>query len=302
MENDQPLVQSVFGPMLIGVFFNAILYGVLLVQTYLYYQNSNKDARWIKYLIFFLLLAETIDTGLDFAVVWEALVQDYGQATIFQKLPTTFSADPLVTSWISTLVQIFQGWRIRELTRSNCILGLVTLAASMSLVAGTTTTVLVSIHPSFSQLQSVEFGFLAWLVASAVCDVIITISLSWFVIRNKNSKLTYTNSILDKIMLLTIQTGLITSVAAVADVLTFTLSQDKTLEFIWAYSISKLYTNSLLSMLNARTEWNRLLHPPSDQTDVHFIDCERSRSSIKDLEMGVRSARTNKATVVQPPF
>lgn len=110
--------------------------------------------------------------------------------------------------------------------------------------------------------------------------------------------------------------------------LLYTYSRHEIREFIWAYSISKLYTNSLLSMyvgvyddslkltpkcpysrLNARTEWNKLLHPPSDQTDVHFI--ERCRSSIKDLEMvtmrnlwtewilinfiqGDRSVRTNK--------
>lgn len=32
-----PNVTLIFGPMLIGVFFNMILYGILIVQTYHYY-------------------------------------------------------------------------------------------------------------------------------------------------------------------------------------------------------------------------------------------------------------------------
>ncbi|KAE9396357.1 hypothetical protein BT96DRAFT_115262 [Gymnopus androsaceus JB14] len=319
MENEEAAVLSLFGPIFIGAFLSAILYGALAVQAYFYYQNSTKDAAWIKYLVGFLLLAETVDLVLEVAVIWESLVLNYGSPTIFQELPTMqipwlqfvhfdtsfFAVKTHVDlqSVISGVVQIFQGWRIRELTKSNSIFALIALIASGSLAAGTTTTVLVALHPSFVQLQLFKFAFLAWLVASAAGDIVITISLSWFVLLNKTPEFISTNSVLNRIMFLTIQTGLITSVAAVADVLTFTISKDKTLEFIWAYSLSKLYTNSLLAMLNARVEWNKLLHPPSDETDVHFVDIEFRHSQTKDLEMessGVGYAESG--NVVYPPF
>ncbi|KAJ3927575.1 MAG: hypothetical protein NXY57DRAFT_605799 [Lentinula lateritia] len=275
MENEQRAVRFLFGPIFIGTFLNGILYGILAVQTYFYYQNSSRDARWIRFLVLFILIAETLSSILDFAVIWEPLMEDYGSPTIFQTTPTTFSADPLVTAAISTTVQLFQGWRIRRLTKSNFVFGSIALTAFVSLAAGLTTTILIALHTAWSQLQMFESGFLVWLIASAMCDVVIAASLTWFVLRNK-TPFTSTNSILNRIMLLTLQTGTITAVAAIADVFTFTISEDKTLEFVWAYSLSKLYSNSLLSMLNARVEWNKLLDPPSVQTqnDVSFFHVE----------------------------
>lgn len=46
-----PNVQLLFGPMLIGVFINMILYGVLVVQAWAYYQTYKRDAIWIKYFV-----------------------------------------------------------------------------------------------------------------------------------------------------------------------------------------------------------------------------------------------------------
>ncbi|KAJ3906115.1 hypothetical protein F5879DRAFT_678488 [Lentinula edodes] len=283
MENEQRAVRSLFGPIFIGTFLNGILYGVLAVQTYFYYQNSSSSI-------------------LDFAVIWEPLMEKYGSPTIFQTTPTTFSADPLVTAAISTTVQLFQGWRIRRLTKSNFVFGSIALTAFVSLAAGLTTTILIALHTAWSQLQMFESGFLVWLIASAMCDVVIAVSLTWFVLRNK-TPFTSTNSILNRIMLLTLQTGTITAVAAIADVFTFTISEDKTLEFVWAYSLSKLYSNSLLSMLNARVEWNKLLDPPSvqTQTDVSFFHVEVLHHA-EDSAMRYETSDQKAATVVYPPF
>ncbi|KIK58963.1 hypothetical protein GYMLUDRAFT_262278 [Collybiopsis luxurians FD-317 M1] len=187
----------------------------------------------------------------------------------------TFSADPLVTSVISTAVQAFQGWRIHKLTESNLIFAFIILTAFASLTAGFTTTVLVALHPFFNQLQMFELGFLIWLAVSALVDILIAVSLSWFVLRQKELS-TSTNSVLNRIMFFTVQTGAITALASIADVLTFTLSEDKTLQLVWAYSLSKLYSNSLLSMLNARAEWNKLLKPSSKEIGQGPCYCRSS--------------------------
>ncbi|KAJ3754166.1 hypothetical protein EV360DRAFT_73918 [Lentinula raphanica] len=275
MENEQQAVQSLYGPIFIGAFLNAILYGVLSVQ------NSSRDARWIKVLVVFVLIAETISFVLDFGVVWEPLVQNYGSPRIFEITPT----NPMVT--------LFQGWRIRKLTKSNIVLVPIALTALASLTAGFATTILIAFHPGWTQIGMFEFGFLSWLVASALCDVVIALSLSWFVLRNK-SAFSSTNSVLNRIMLLTLQTGSITAVAAIADVFTFTLSPDKTLEFVWAYSLSKLYSNTLLSMLNARVEWNKVLEQPSNRT--------QSEVTFYHVEPNLEAHNEKPATVVFPAF
>ncbi|KAJ4476820.1 hypothetical protein C8R41DRAFT_963980 [Lentinula lateritia] len=248
MENEQRAVRSLFGPIFIGTFLNGILYGILAVQTYFYYQNSSRDARWIRFLVLFILIAETLSSILDFAVIWEPLMEDYGSPTIFQTTPTTFSADPLVTAAISTTVQLFQGWRIRRLTKSNFVFGSIALTAFVSLAAGLTTTILIALHTAWSQLQMFESGFLVWLIASAMCDVVIAASLTWFVLRNK-TPFTSTNSILNRIMLLTLQTGTITAVAAIADVFTFTISEVR----IRTMSLNAGHSNDLPSYIGQNT-------------------------------------------------
>ncbi|KIK58966.1 hypothetical protein GYMLUDRAFT_44982 [Collybiopsis luxurians FD-317 M1] len=301
MENQQAVVQSIFGPIFIGVFLNAVLYGALVVQTYFYFQSSNKDPRWTKFFVLFLLIAETASLVIDFAIAWEPLIENYGSPEIFQKTPTTFSADPLVTSVISTAVQAFQGWRIRKLTKSNLIFAFIILTACASLTAGFTTTVLVALHPFFNQLQMLELGFLIWLAVSALVDILIAVSLSWFVLRQKKQLRqeelsTPTNSVLNRIMFFTLQTGAITALASIADVLTFTLSEDKTLQLVWAYSLSKLYSNSLLSMLNARAEWSKLLKPSSKEID----DPDTEIDDFQEIKP--QSKGKVPATVVHPPF
>ncbi|KIK66627.1 hypothetical protein GYMLUDRAFT_238880 [Collybiopsis luxurians FD-317 M1] len=257
-------VQSTFGPILIGVFFNAILCGALIVQNSNSYNEKRSSVDEIP---------EIVDSGVVFTIAWEPLIENYGSPTILEKIPRTFGAEPLVTCIISTLVQVFQGWRIRNLNKSNLAFALIVLIACASLAGGIMTTTLILLHPLFIQLDGFAYTFWVWLVPSAVCDVAISISLSWFVIRNKSS-FAPTNSILHRMMLLTLQTGAITAIAAVTNLLTFTLSENKSLQLIWAYSASKLYSNSLLSMLNARVEWNKHLKGPveeSQEMNVSFF-------------------------------
>ncbi|KAF8825473.1 hypothetical protein HHX47_DHR6000153 [Lentinula edodes] len=53
----------IFGPMLVGVFLNCILYGVLAVQTFIYFQTYKKDNPRIKAFVWYLYILETLNTG-----------------------------------------------------------------------------------------------------------------------------------------------------------------------------------------------------------------------------------------------
>ncbi|EAU82196.2 hypothetical protein CC1G_10598 [Coprinopsis cinerea okayama7 len=73
-----PNVTLSFGPMLIGTFINMILYGVLIVQTYHYYLNYKHDARWIKALVYYLFLVESLNTAFDIQMMYQPLIQHFG--------------------------------------------------------------------------------------------------------------------------------------------------------------------------------------------------------------------------------
>ncbi|KAF5337583.1 hypothetical protein D9758_016836 [Tetrapyrgos nigripes] len=61
-----------YGPLLIGAKLDAILLGVLIVQ------SPHRDSRWVRCMVVFLLAAEIINTGLDIGIVWEPLITNFG--------------------------------------------------------------------------------------------------------------------------------------------------------------------------------------------------------------------------------
>ncbi|THU99455.1 hypothetical protein K435DRAFT_964410 [Dendrothele bispora CBS 962.96] len=256
-------VEKTFGPLLIGVLFNAILFGVLAVQAHLYFNWNRSDERWTRFLVIVLLVLETLNTGIDFAMVYEGLFKNFGKLDLGIPL---LAANPVVISLISTLVQAYYAWRIRILTKSNILAGTICVLALASFASSIYGTVFTAVHPNWDDHDnSLLISLIVWLTTSAICDVVIAITT-----RRKDS-MGVTQSVVNRIIILTIQTGVFTFVAAVADVLTFTLVRQGTIQFIWDFSISKLYTNSLLSMLNAREEWSKTLDARNDAENISNI-------------------------------
>ncbi|KAF7761964.1 hypothetical protein Agabi119p4_9956 [Agaricus bisporus var. burnettii] len=82
-----PSISLLFGPILIGALINAILYGVLVVQSLIYFQTYKKDNGWLKCLVFYLFTVETINSGLIIALVYEPLILKYGQSEAMSYFP-----------------------------------------------------------------------------------------------------------------------------------------------------------------------------------------------------------------------
>ncbi|KAL0572991.1 hypothetical protein V5O48_008982 [Marasmius crinis-equi] len=64
-----PDIAKLTGPLLLGYLFNYGLYGVLTVQTYIYYNAFPRDPLTFQMLVFGVYLAETIQTIM---ITWDA--------------------------------------------------------------------------------------------------------------------------------------------------------------------------------------------------------------------------------------
>ncbi|KAL4259490.1 hypothetical protein AB1N83_009597 [Pleurotus pulmonarius] len=74
-----PNPELFFGPMLLGVFFNTILYGVLVVQIFNYFQvYKSSDKPLIRYLVIYLLVLETFGTACVIHMMYEVFVMPMG--------------------------------------------------------------------------------------------------------------------------------------------------------------------------------------------------------------------------------
>ncbi|KAJ6596343.1 hypothetical protein DFH09DRAFT_1134684 [Mycena vulgaris] len=271
-----PNVQLSYGPMLIGVFFNMILYGVLVGQTLTYFQVYTKDPRWLRLFVAFLFIVETANTALDMSIMYEPLILGYGQKPIF--FPTVFMTQPLCVVLVSMPIQLFFAWRIYQLTKSPWIPIIISVFAVGSFAGGIWTAVTVQIIRQFAKKPLLHNSALLWFLASCVADVLITISLVTTLTKKKTG-FASTDSVLDKIIRTTIQTGMITAVFSILDVACFMALPHYAVNFVWDLALSKLYSNCLMSTLNARQKLNSASHSSTFQQPRNvFLSPGRSGS------------------------
>ncbi|KAI9462091.1 hypothetical protein HD554DRAFT_1471906 [Boletus coccyginus] len=251
-------VDLVFGPMLIGVFLNCILYGVIAVQTVVYFQTYKGDPRWFKIFVLYLLFCETVNTVCVTGVVYEPLIIRYATLRAVTVAPIMLVADGVVTVSISTPVQIFIAWRVRTMSRSSFFPCVIVFFAITSFVGGIATSVSVALLNEYALFDKFHPAVLTWLGSSAAADVIITASLVYNLMRRRTG-FAVTDHLINRVISLTVQTGMITTVFALIDATLPAILTDPTrpmiLNFIWDFALSKLYSNSLLFTLNSRAGW-----------------------------------------------
>jgi len=254
--------------MLIGVFFNMILYGVLVGQTVSYYQVYKRDPTWMRLFVAFLFFIETANTALDMSMMYQPLILEYGQKPVF--FPSVFMTEPLCVVLVSMPIQLFFAWRIHQLTKSIWIPIAISVLGIASFAGGIWTATLIQIYRLFAKKPLLHNPALLWFLASCVADVLITVSLV-ITLAKKKTGFAATDSVLERIIRMTIQTGMITALFSILDVICFMLLPHYAVNFVWDLCLSKLYTNCLLSTLNARQKLNIVSHQSTFQQQRNFV-------------------------------
>ncbi|KAF7318899.1 hypothetical protein HMN09_00225700 [Mycena chlorophos] len=239
------------GPLFIGLFLNVVLYGIMIIQTYMYFLTYPRDKAWTKAFVAVILLLDTLNTIFDFAYLYKCLIKNFGNVEVLARADWLFATDPATTAIIAVAVQLFYAWRVKVLTGNLWLVAAVVGSAFVAFSGGIGTSVEVHLHPYFINFISFKSVVITWLVGSAVADVIIT---SILVVHLKSHKtgLAGSDLLVDRIIRMTVQTGLATSLCATIDLILY-LTDPVALHLIFNIPLCKLYTNSLLSSLNSRS-------------------------------------------------
>jgi hypothetical protein len=244
-------VEQIYGPTIIGIFLNLILYGIMITQTYFYMTTFKDDKPWMKKLVGFIFLADTLNTVFDATFLYKRLVQSFGDVEAVMVADWVFNSDPAMTCIIAMTVQLFFAWRIKLLTRNMTVFTIIVICSGVQFFAGLATAVACSIITHFVEFQKFQVVVILWLAFSALADVIIAVAMTVH-LRNQKTGFAFTDDLIDRITRLTVQTGAITAIFAIIDLITFLVSTSG-LHLAFNMPLAKLYTNSLLSTLNSRT-------------------------------------------------
>ncbi|KAH9927652.1 uncharacterized protein B0H18DRAFT_1003009 [Fomitopsis serialis] len=186
------------------------------------------------------------------------------------------------------IVQFFYAWRIWKLTNNYFAVAVILMTSLVGGLSGIGTAIAVTIKPAFSGFQNLKVIVILWLLGGAVCDVLITLALSWH-LRQRRTGFRSTDTIISRIIQVTVSNGLLTAGFAVADIIAF-LATPRGIHVAFNYTLIKLYGNSMMSSLNSRT----LLTPSRDRTFSHGMndDSGSGRNTEGSVVHGDNSKRT----------
>ncbi|KAK7442217.1 hypothetical protein VKT23_016188 [Stygiomarasmius scandens] len=254
---------SPLGPTLglleLGALFSTVLYGTVLVQTYNYYHAQFKGDN----LVAFVCVLETLHTAVLWTYLYSRTVENFGNLDALDQVHWALAIIVPISGLIVFFVESFFAYRIYILSRSPyfpvvCVLGLMVRFGLGIAFAVTAIGYRISVY-------IVEFKWLVTtaLTVGAVVDVAITTALC-LVLRRNVTVQPRTKQIVDKLVLWAIETGMLTSVCAIIEVI---LMQTKD-NLLWAFFFfmsAKFYSNSLLASLNGRVLLQLIQH---DSTSI----------------------------------
>ncbi|KAF8141312.1 hypothetical protein EV363DRAFT_9184 [Boletus edulis] len=289
---------SMYAPIFIGLLINCILYGATVVQGVVYFQTFKSDKWWMKMFVFYLLVCETLNTAFDAGVIYEPFIINYGTSRVATHAPKMLATNPLMTVMISLPVQLFIAWRVKVMSKSNVLPAIISFFAIASFAGGIAVTVGVILIDFQYALFSKNYGaVITWLTASAAADIIITASLVRSLLC-KRTGFAVTDDVINRIIRLTIQTGLLTAMTATLDITLFLVLKGKNWNFILDLALSKLYSNTILSSLNARGGWKAV----SSVRDNVLFGRETGRESTTRSRTQIEIVTTVTSDVHSPRF
>jgi len=247
-----PAPHNTMGALFIGVIISTALWGAGSVQLYYYYNNYRDDKLWMKTYVLAIWMLDTSQQVLILHSPYIYLVSHYADPTFLLHIVSTLFDMVIVTGFVCAAVQGFFIWRIWNLSHRNSI-----LTASLCLLClGPLLTTIVyyaKAHrmQTFQELEAVYPISKAINVTSAVTDTAIAATLIVLLHRSRTG-FKRSETVVNKLILFTINTGLLTSLSAIASLIAVTAGPSTFIYITFYFQVPRLYVNSLLATLNAR--------------------------------------------------
>ncbi|KAH9053817.1 hypothetical protein EDB87DRAFT_156385 [Lactarius vividus] len=233
---------------MLGALWNWTLYGVLVVQTYVYSYNFPGDTTLFKLLVYSVFLVETLQTALSGADLYHWFISSFGNME-YLTAPYVSPFDvPIMGSIVALTVQSFFMYRIWVLGgRSSWFLCLFICLWLRFMGASIRT-----VHKKFASGRMLKVLALTWVGGNALADSLIAGSLLFYLSRRGRESGHFSDHALSKMVRLTIETNVLTTIVGIVALLIVAIFPDKPWFTCPTAIFGKLYSNTLLVSLNNR--------------------------------------------------
>ncbi|KAI0764650.1 hypothetical protein C8Q74DRAFT_1449863 [Fomes fomentarius] len=294
-------LNGIFGAFFIGAMIGLVLYGMAVQQAISYYRTYVNDGLLLKSWVFAIILLETLHSLFSVHPCYYYLVSNYAKPEVLVKNIWSFNLLSPLQTGAMVLCQTFYLRRIHMIRRRwGLAVGIVT---STLMAAELGFSIAAAIKP-FQNTYTFEFNKFKWLIialnsCTIPTDVILTSTLIVILVRSRTG-FKGSNSVIATLVLYIINTGLLTGLVAIMTLILSLVVPEKYYYIGLTICGTKVYSNTLLAMLNSRKKLsNRMV----DEFDSYPLTSLSSSvrgprfSPLRHLRQGGQSAEES----VPPP-
>ncbi|KAL4067489.1 hypothetical protein V8B97DRAFT_1873585 [Scleroderma yunnanense] len=281
------------GPALIGTTVASCLFGCSVVQTYGYYRRFPLDTLILKLLAlhalsFYILTFPRLLTLAHLICIvywtWTMTVSSFGHPNEITIFATPRTVNLIITPFICYLVQLFFAYRLFKFSGSWLLAAVCIILGGISFVGTLIDAARALNRKSMHGNMNAQYWLTVLsLVSGAVCDLIITAGLVFYLRKRRAViKVSRTIDLIDKLTIWSIETGLVTSINAVFVTIFFSIQRTT---FIWIglyMVLGDVYTNVFLAALNSRTPHVQHHFDPEPMLTTMVLQAAISNTSASD--------------------
>ncbi|KAL4264519.1 DUF6534 domain-containing protein [Pleurotus pulmonarius] len=264
----------------IGILVSSVLFGIVTLQAFIYFRTYPSDPKPLKILAGVIWILEFGGMICVSNLLYEATITKYRNAPLlmFVNPPTQINISNLISACTACLVEVWFAERVRRFTGVLWpalvfwFLIFVTFAGAILVSAVLFTRGLLEFTANWRWASTT-----CWIL-SAVIDVSMASLLCFNLLQQRQSLFQRSTRLVDKIIMITMSTGLLTSVMAITTTI-LSMTMPYNLIYMGVYTCTaRIYANSFFASLNARNN----LRSTDDVVQSFKLSVRGARSGSAD--------------------
>ncbi|SGY19578.1 BQ5605_C014g07688 [Microbotryum silenes-dioicae] len=248
-------LEVLFGPMIIGVFCELWLFGIIFAQVCVYRLRYPKDPVHLKLLVAIMSAGEFFKTVLNVKVVYSDFL--FGQfKELFESVPWYVLVTPIVGQLPILASQIYLCFRIWVVSGRKLIptaIGVTVTTLQLSLDIAYVTRRVMARRLGLNPGSQVSRLMPPWAFSNATADVCLSFTLAYYLLKTRKQSISYRlNYILMRLASLAITTCLPPACISVTLALLEILETRRLVWIFFGQILGSTYTLCIIHALNSR--------------------------------------------------
>ncbi|KAI0033868.1 hypothetical protein K488DRAFT_84515 [Vararia minispora EC-137] len=246
--------------LIVPVFFGCLaaffLFGVSIVQMYIYYISYPGDSRTIKFTAYGTFVLDLIQTVVVAGHGYGTLCEQWGRPKAGAFIYWYIGPIPIVASTLALWCQAFYAWRIYQLGGWLSVASLIMIVSLAQTGGGWAIGVVTQSLPKVSDLHRTNMfaRTIVWLGGGALADIMIMLSMVYLLYSTRNTSFIMRRSelLINRLIRLSVETGCLCAITASLELITFLALPKTSIHFVFSFMLAKVYSNTLMASLNSR--------------------------------------------------